>query len=190
LPRAADAAPRRARAGGCGGRLRSGRLAAGAARRGHRLLPVQHDRASRRLVRLGRPAAGAPRAARARDARGRVRDGGRAGTLIEPPVKLLPGERLERVEELDLVDPPAMPDALDELCKLAGVERPEEIGLNGPVVGARVSDANVGEEALRLFEVVFGRDSLTVALFLADLFPRLLEATVPHLAAFRGRQVN
>ena len=48
-----------------------------------------------------------------------------------------------------------MPDALDELCKLAAVERPEEIGLNGPVVGARVGEANVGEEALRLFEVVF-----------------------------------
>ena len=83
-----------------------------------------------------------------------------------------------------------MPDALDELCKLAGVERPEEIGLNGPVVGARVSDANVGEEALRLFEVVFGRDSLTVALLVADLFPCLLEATVLHLAAFQGRQFD
>jgi glycogen debranching enzyme len=83
-----------------------------------------------------------------------------------------------------------MPDALDELCKLASVERPEEIGLNGPVVGARVSDANVGEEALRLFEVVFGRDSLTVALLVADLFPRLLEATVLHLAAFQGRQFD
>src|SRR5205823_4535909 len=33
-------------------------------------------------------------------------------------------------------------------------------------------------------------DSLTVALFLADLFPRLLEATVLHLAAFQGRQFN
>jgi glycogen debranching enzyme len=79
-----------------------------------------------------------------------------------------------------------MPDALGELCKLAGVEHPEEIGLNGPTVGARVSDANVGEEALRLFEVVFGRDCLTVALIVADLFPRLLEATVLHLAAFQG----
>jgi glycogen debranching enzyme len=83
-----------------------------------------------------------------------------------------------------------MPDAVGELCKLAGVERPEEIGLNGPVVGARVSDANAGEEALRLFEVVFGRDSLTVALIVADLFPRLLEATVLHLAAFQGRRFD
>jgi glycogen debranching enzyme len=83
-----------------------------------------------------------------------------------------------------------MPDAVGELCKLAGVERPEEIGLNGPVVGARVSDANVGEDALRLFEVVFGRDSLTVALLVADLFPRLLEATVLHLADYQGRRFD
>jgi hypothetical protein len=54
-------------------------------------------------------------------------------------VKLLPGERLEAVQDLDLQDPPTMPDALDELCKLTGVERPEEIGLNGPAVGARVT---------------------------------------------------
>jgi len=83
-----------------------------------------------------------------------------------------------------------MPDALGELCKLAGVERPEEIGLNGPTVGARVSEANAGQQALRLFEVVFGRDCLTVALIVADLFPRLLEATVLHLAAFQGQRFD
>jgi glycogen debranching enzyme len=94
------------------------------------------------------------------------------------------------VQELDLVDPPEMPDALHELCKLTGVERPEEIGLNGPAVGARVTDANAGAEALRLFEVVFGRDSLTVALIVSDLFPRLLEATVLHLAAFQGQKYD
>jgi glycogen debranching enzyme len=101
-------------------------------------------------------------------------------------VALLPGERIESVQELDIADPPLMPDALSELCKLTGVERPEEIGLNGPAVGARVTDANAGEEALRLFEVVFGRDSLTVALIVADLFPRLLETTVLYLAGIQG----
>jgi len=109
---------------------------------------------------------------------------------LHPPVKLLPGERLERVEKLDLRDPEEMPDALEELCKLTGVERPEEIGLNGPAVGARVTDENAGEDALRLFEVVFGRDSLTVALVVADLFPRLLETTVLYLAGIQGREFN
>src|SRR5215471_11650203 len=107
---------------------------------------------------------------------------------LDPPLKLLPGERLESVQELDLRDPETMPDALDELCKLTGVERPEEIGMNGPAVGARVTDANAGEDALRLFEVVFGRDSLTVALVVADLFPRLLETTVLYLAGIQGRE--
>src|SRR5581483_2491555 len=100
---------------------------------------------------------------------------------LHPPVKLLPGEEIVAVQELDLADPPAVPDALDELCKLTGVERPEEIGENGPAVAARATDANAGHAALRLFEVVFGRDSLTVALIVGDLFPRLLEATVLHL---------
>src|SRR5215472_4785287 len=105
---------------------------------------------------------------------------------LDPPVKLLAGERLESVQELSLRDPEKMPDSLEELCKLTGVERPEEIGLNGPAVGARVTEENAGEEALRLFEVVFGRDSLTVALVVRDLFPRLLEATVLYLAGIQG----
>jgi glycogen debranching enzyme len=83
-----------------------------------------------------------------------------------------------------------MPDALEELCKLTGVERPEDIGLNGPAVAARATEANRGEPALRLFEVVFGRDSLTVALMLADLFPRLLETTVRYHAGIQGTRFD
>jgi glycogen debranching enzyme len=109
---------------------------------------------------------------------------------LDPPVALLPGERIERVEELDLVDPPALRDALDELCILTGVERPEEIGQNGPAIGSRVTEANAGEDSLRLFEIVFGRDSLTVAQTVADLFPRLLEATVLHLARYQGTRYD
>ena len=105
-------------------------------------------------------------------------------------MNLLPGERLEAIQELDLRDPEEMPNALDELCKLTGVESPEEIGLNGPAVGARVTEQNAGEAALRLFEVVFGRDSLTVALVVRDLFPRLLEATVLYLAGIQGREFD
>jgi glycogen debranching enzyme len=105
-------------------------------------------------------------------------------------VKLLPGERVERVQELELADLPAMPDALAELCKLTGVERPDEIGDNGPAVGARVTEENAGEESLRLFEIVFGRDSLTVALVVSDLFPKLLETTVLHLARHQGRRYD
>jgi glycogen debranching enzyme len=109
---------------------------------------------------------------------------------LDPPVKLLPGERIEDVDELDLRDPEAMPDSLEELCRLTGVERPEEIGSNGPAVGARVPEHNADHAALRLFEVVFGRDSLTVALVVADLFPRLLETTVLYLAGLQGREYN
>jgi glycogen debranching enzyme len=106
---------------------------------------------------------------------------------VSVAIRLLVGERLEQVQELDLVDPPAMPDPLTELCKLAGVGRPEEIGDNGPAIASRASEANADEPALRLFEVVFGRDSLTVALILSELFPKLVEATVLHLARYQGR---
>src|SRR5204862_7473839 len=69
-------------------------------------------------------------------------------------VTLLAGERLERVQELEIVDPPIPPDPLEELCKLARVDRPEEVGRNGPLITARVRDANAGEAAVRLFEIV------------------------------------
>jgi glycogen debranching enzyme len=110
--------------------------------------------------------------------------------VSDEPIRLLPGERLEHVHELDLVDPPTMPDPLVELCKLTGVERPEEIGDNGPAIASRATEANADEPALRLFEIVFGRDSLTVALILSELFPTLLEATVLHLARFQGKVDN
>jgi glycogen debranching enzyme len=109
---------------------------------------------------------------------------------IEDHVTLLPGERLERVRELEIVDPPAMPAPIDELCKLARVERPEEIGRNGPLIAARATDANADETALRLFEIVYGRDSLLSALFVRDLFPLLCEATVRCLADHQGTRVD
>jgi hypothetical protein len=75
----------------------------------------------------------------------------RSGLAVQRnDVKLLPGERLERVRELEIVDPPATPDPLDELCKLARVDRPEEVGRNGPLIAARATDANAGEAAVRL----------------------------------------
>ena len=94
------------------------------------------------------------------------------------------------MQELEIVDAPAMPDALAALCKLAGVERPEEIGRNGPLLGSLASDANAGEPALRLFEIVYGRDSLKAASFVADLFPLLREATITYLARHQGKRFD
>lgn len=111
------------------------------------------------------------------------RDGGAAARDVD----LLPEERLEQVRELEIVDAPAMPDALAELCKLAGVERPEEIGQNGPLLGARAADPNAGEPALRLFEIVYGRDSLIAASMVGELFPHLREATLTYLARHQGK---
>jgi hypothetical protein len=115
----------------------------------------------------------------------------RSGVAVQRnDVKLLPGERVERVQELEIVDPPARPDPLDELWRLARVERPEEVGLNGPLIAARATDGNAGEAALRLFEIVYGRDSLVAALFVGDLFPLLREATVLCLARYQGKRYD
>jgi hypothetical protein len=109
---------------------------------------------------------------------------------LRDDVKLLPGERLEREQDLEIVDPPATPDPLEELCKLAGVERPEEVGRNGPLIAARATDANPSKAALRLFEIVYRRDSLVAALFVGDLFPLLREATVLYLAQYQGERYD
>src|SRR5439155_20701953 len=115
----------------------------------------------------------------------------RSGLAVQRnDIKLLPGERLERVQELEIVDPPSTPDPLDELCKLARVDRPEEVGRNGPLIAARPTDANACEAALRLFEIVYGRDSLMAALFVGDLFPLLREATVLYLAHSQGTRYD
>jgi glycogen debranching enzyme len=108
----------------------------------------------------------------------------------EIDVTLLPGERLENVQELEIVDPPAVPDPLLELCTLARVERPEEIGRNGPLTAARATEANAGEAALRLFEIVYGRDALVAAHFVGDLFPLLRETTVLYLARYQGKRYD
>src|SRR5437763_848506 len=115
----------------------------------------------------------------------------RSGLAVQRnDIKLLPGERLERVQELEIVDPPSTPDPLDELCKLARVDRPEEVGRNGPLIAARPTDANACEAALRLFEIVYGRDSPMAAPFVGDLFPLLREATVLYLAHSQGTRYD
>jgi glycogen debranching enzyme len=109
---------------------------------------------------------------------------------MESPIKLFPGETIVSYEKLDLKTPATMPNAVSELCKLTGVSKEEEIGSNGPSIASRASEVNSGEDHLRLFEVVFGRDSLIVSLIVADLYPLLLESTVLFLASYVGTGFN
>lgn len=122
---------------------------------------------------------------------------------------LLPGERLVSIVE----HPPRIfrqtPSSLHEMTRLTGASSPERIGEHGPSVASLAFDVatrtSVGPgespldtptddedvtvpvpEHLRLYEVVFGRDSLRVAIDLISSYPELARTTVLRLAELQG----
>ncbi len=101
---------------------------------------------------------------------------------------LLPGEQLRSATR---PNPGSKVELTLEqaLCRLCGVSTLEEVGSNGPVK-ASVSFSDDADAALQKYETLFGRDSLLVALFLADKFPALLQATVTRLAQLQGTSTN
>ena len=99
---------------------------------------------------------------------------------------LRPEEQVISATQVELKDPQENLTALDALQLLAGVSRPENIGKAGPVVASRIFSGHESVTDLRLYEVVFGRDSLIVARLVAEQFPELTRSTVKHLAALQG----
>lgn len=106
-----------------------------------------------------------------------------------PLPRLLPGETLIRVEEIPPYIPTIPPSGLRELERLARVKAGGEVGAFGPAL-ASVALERLGEEdispELRKYEVLFGRDSLRVAIDLMPLYPLLAHATIHSLAALQG----
>lgn len=103
--------------------------------------------------------------------------------------KLLPGESILHVEEY----PPREiseyePSSLRELLRLTRASGPHEIGKTGPAVAALAlkSENEQVPEHLRLYEAVFGRDSLRVAIDLISSYPELGRATMLRLAELQG----
>ncbi len=80
--------------------------------------------------------------------------------------------------------------ALRDLMQLADVEKSKNIGERGPLVASRVTKEGEKNPELRLFEVVFGRDSLRTALELVDYYPELAKTTILKLAELQGTQNN
>jgi hypothetical protein len=110
--------------------------------------------------------------------------------------KLLPGEEL-----VDIVVPPRRysqtpPSSLDQILRLTRSRSVEEIGNFGPSIAALALDSIALEsetgtpEYLRLYEVVFGRDSLRVAIDLITSYPNLARGTVLELARLQGVQYD
>ncbi len=105
---------------------------------------------------------------------------------------LLPGESLLHSEEFPNRPITSRPSSLRELLRLTRAENPHEIGAAGPAVAAlaRTIESYDTPEHLRLYEAVFGRDSLRVAIDLISSYPELARATIIRLAELQGLEDN
>ncbi len=104
------------------------------------------------------------------------------------PVRLATDERLVRIEPCRVMLPSSRVGALQVLLRMAGVDRPCELGDRGPLIASLANPENEANPQLRRYEAVFGRDALYSAAFLADLYPKLEARTVLFLAGFQARK--
>lgn len=130
---------------------------------------------------------------------------------VLPKVRLLPGERVLDISFHEPRDLYMTPSSLQQMMRLTGATTPDQIGHQGPSVAALAFDVSArtsvkpGEsplqepkepipaaapEHLRLYEVVFGRDSLRVAIELIADYPQLARTTTLRLAELQGVAYN
>jgi glycogen debranching enzyme len=93
------------------------------------------------------------------------------------------GEKVINIEEAKTLSFATLPDYRDELCKLCGVDKPEDIGKNGPAMAARAAQQGTGQG---LFECRFGRDGLIAANDFLPEFPILTRTTLLDYASLIG----
>lgn len=135
--------------------------------------------------------------------------------IVELPstFKLLPGERLTTLVPHAPREFNHVPSSLEQIMRLTRSPSPNQIGEHGPSVASLAFDVSArtsvapGEsplndptrsstsilpapEHLRLYEVVFGRDSLRVAIDLISSYPELARSTVLRLAELQGIETN
>ena len=109
---------------------------------------------------------------------------------LPPSFKLLPGEHVIQpiqIQPRRIYDKP--PSSLEQMIRLTGAKISDEIGRFGPSKAA----LSLGQEApehLRLYETLFGRDSLRVAIDLIPTYPELARTTVLELARLQGVTEN
>ncbi len=80
------------------------------------------------------------------------------------------------------------PSSTEQLLRLTRATRTAEIGRTGPSLAALALDD--APEHLRLYEAVFGRDSLRVAIDLIPSYPELARSTILTLARLQGVTYN
>ena len=101
------------------------------------------------------------------------------------PIKLLPGERLVSIEKSPAITPVSPPSFslsdITALQQLAGGSQ-----LPGPMLAALPSPEHIGDPEHELYEVLFGRDSLRVALDVMPFRPALARKILIELARLQG----
>ena len=115
---------------------------------------------------------------------------------IPPGFRLLPGEELLTVTKHQPRVFRGTPSSLEQILRLTRAEQPADIGKHGPSLAAialeasDLEDPREAPEHLRLYEAVFGRDSLRVAIDLISTYPELARATTLTLARLQGLEDN
>lgn len=127
--------------------------------------------------------------------------------------RLLPGEQPLAVIPHAPREFEHTPSSLEQIMRLTRSSTPNLIGSNGPSVASLAFEVSITTsvtegasplhtpenpsdiiisipEHLRLYEVVFGRDSLRVAIDLISSYPELARATVLRLAELQGVAIN
>lgn len=103
---------------------------------------------------------------------------------------LLPGERLISVTPFPRERPTDEPSSLKQILRLTKSIDSNHIGSSGPVLAALPREEKDAPEHLRLYEAVFGRDSLRAAIDLIPSYPLLARSTVLALASMQGVTYN
>ncbi|MDN5819710.1 MAG: hypothetical protein L0H36_03230 [bacterium] len=114
---------------------------------------------------------------------------------ITSKVTLLPGEKLVSIESHDPRSFDNVPSSLEQILRLTKSKSPEAIGEHGPSIASLALDLSSEGDSqtpdhLKLYEVVFGRDSLRVAIDLISSYPKLARATTYKLAELQGTTQN
>ena len=77
--------------------------------------------------------------------------------------------------------------SLREMTRLTGAPSSDEIGDHGPAIASLALESDsLAPSYQELYSVVFGRDSLRVALDLIEYYPKLAETTIKKLAETQG----
>jgi glycogen debranching enzyme len=100
---------------------------------------------------------------------------------------ILPGEHITNIQYF--VDPPPTraPSGLRELYRLARAKVDNKLyKFNPPLASLTLESDTLLPSQLRLYEALFGRDSLRVAMDLLSIFPQLTRTTLLTLASYQG----